>query len=250
MKLTFLGTRANTEERNRRHRRHSALLVSSGSARVMLDCGLDWLGELDRIAPTAIVVTHAHPDHAWGLTQGAPCVVWATEDGWNGHEAFPIKDKRLVRTRAPFQLDGLAFEAFPVDHSIRAPTVGYRVSDAGASFFYVPDVVAIPARSAALKDVDLYIGDGATLTKSLVRRRDGVLFGHTPVRTQLGWCQKEEVGRALFTHCGAEIITGNERTLGALLRRMVRERGVEARFAHDGLEVTLSGDGSPGAHAP
>ncbi len=250
MRLTFLGTRANTEERNRRHQRHSALLVSSGSARIMLDCGLDWLGELDGIAPTAIAITHAHPDHAWGLTRGAPCLVCATEEGWNGLEDFPIEHRHVLQARAPLELDGLLLEAFPVDHSIRAPAVGYRVSGPGAAFFYVPDVVAIPARSAALKDVDLYIGDGATLTRSLVRRRNGVLFGHTPVRTQLGWCQKEQVRRALFTHCGAEIIASDERTLEAELRRMGRERDVEARFAHDGLEVTLNGDTSPEAHAP
>ncbi len=107
MKLTFLGTRANTEERNRRHRRHSALLVSSGNSRVMVDCGRDCLGELDRIALTAIVLTHARPDHAWGLTEGAPCLACATEDGWSGLEDFPIKQKRVLQARAPFELDGL-----------------------------------------------------------------------------------------------------------------------------------------------
>jgi len=205
----------------------------------MIDCGLDWLRELDRVAPTSIVITHAHPDHAWGLMQGAPCTVYATESCWSGLADFPIQDKRVLQSGAAFGLDGLVFETFPVDHSIRAPAVGYRVSERRTSFFYVPDVVAIAERSAALKGADLYIGDGATLTRSLVRRREGALFGHTPVRTQLGWCQKKGVKRAIFTHCGAEIIAGDERKLGALLRRMGRERGVEARLAYDGLEVDV-----------
>lgn len=41
MKLTFLGTRANVATPNRRHRRHSAALVSYRGTRVMIDCGED-----------------------------------------------------------------------------------------------------------------------------------------------------------------------------------------------------------------
>jgi ribonuclease BN (tRNA processing enzyme) len=67
MKLTFLGTRGEIEARTRRHRMHSSLLVSYRSTRVMIDCGLDWLGKFERLRPRAIVLTHAHPDHAWGL---------------------------------------------------------------------------------------------------------------------------------------------------------------------------------------
>src|ERR671930_2576637 len=77
--LTFLGTRGEIEVRSRRHRRHSSALVRHGGARIMIDCGADWLGRVRAIAPTAIVLTHAHPDHAAGLAEGAPCPVYATE---------------------------------------------------------------------------------------------------------------------------------------------------------------------------
>jgi hypothetical protein len=63
--------------------------------------------------------------------------------------------------------------------------------------------------------------------------------GHTPVRTQLTWCRKEGVDRAIITHCGAEIVEGDERTLGAELRAMAEERGVEAEFARDGQTLVL-----------
>ena len=70
MTLTFIGTRGEIDARTRRHRMHTSLLVSYHGARVMIDCGLDWLGKLERVDPSAIVLTHAHPDHAWGLKQG------------------------------------------------------------------------------------------------------------------------------------------------------------------------------------
>jgi len=71
MNLTFLGTRGGIDTRTRRHRIHTSLLVSYRSANVMIDAGLDWLGKLKRVSPRAIVLTHAHSDHAWGLKRGA-----------------------------------------------------------------------------------------------------------------------------------------------------------------------------------
>jgi ribonuclease BN (tRNA processing enzyme) len=56
MKLTFLGTRGEIDARTRRHRMHGSLLVSYGGADVMIDCGLDWLGKIERLHPAAIVL--------------------------------------------------------------------------------------------------------------------------------------------------------------------------------------------------
>ena len=63
--------------RTRRHRRHSSLLVGYRRREVMIDCGLDRRDGLARLRPAAIVLTHAHPDHAAGLRHGAPCPVYA-----------------------------------------------------------------------------------------------------------------------------------------------------------------------------
>lgn len=240
MKLVFLGTRGNIAARSRRHRMHSALMIRHRGRRVMIDCGEDWLGRVGKLAPDAIVLTHAHPDHAFGLADGAPCPVYATAWCWEALEGYPLEERAVIEPRRAVKVAGLTFEAFPVTHSLRAPAVGYRVSAGGRALFYVPDVVAIPERAEALAGVGLFIGDGATLTRSMVRRRGGALFGHTPVRTQLGWCAKEGVAEAVITHCGTEIVAGDERRLGARLRAMARERGLAARIAHDGMEMTFA----------
>lgn len=86
-------------------------------------------------------------------------------------------------------VEGVQFEAFTLEHSTRAPTVGYRVLAGRRTVFYVPDVAYIHEREAALNRADLYIGDGATMARSI-------------------------------------------RDRGA-------ERGVEAGFAHDGIERIL-----------
>lgn len=171
MKLTFLGTRGEIDARSRRHRMHTSLLVAYRSANVMIDCGLDWLGKLKRVDPGAIVFTHAHPDHAWGLKRGAPCPVYATEKTWQELSHYPIKDRTVIKERTPTKICGITFEAFPVEHSILSPAVGYRVSTGRARIFYAPDLIFIHDRQDALKGVQVYIGDGATVTTSFIRRR-------------------------------------------------------------------------------
>jgi len=239
MTLIFLGTRGEIDARTRRHRMHASLLVSYRGARVMIDCGLDWLGKLKRVDPSAIVLTHAHPDHAWGLKRGAPCPVYAPQNTWQELEHYPIKERRLIKERTPTKICGITLEAFTVEHSILSPAVGYRVSAGRACIFYAPDLVFIHERAAALKGVQIYIGDGATLTRSFIRRRGETLIGHSPVRTQLAWCQKEGVPRAIITHCGSEIVTGDERQMSAKLRAIAAERHVEVRIAYDGMKATL-----------
>jgi hypothetical protein len=83
------------------------------------------------------------------------------------------------------------------------------------------------------------IGDGATVTRPIIRRRNQVRIGHTPIRIQLDWCRANGVRRAVFTHCGSQIVGGDERVLGAVVRRLGRERGVEAWIAYDGMKVTF-----------
>jgi phosphoribosyl 1,2-cyclic phosphodiesterase len=239
MKLTFLGTRGEIEKRTRRHRMHTSLMVSYRSANVMIDCGLDWLGKFERLHPSAIVLTHAHPDHAWGLKQGASYPVYAPQETWRELRYYPIKEHCLIKERTPMKICGITFEAFPVEHSILSPAVGYRISAGRARIFYAPDLIFIHDRQDALKGVQVFIGDGATVTRTFIRRRGKRLIGHSPVRTQLTWCEKEGVPQAIITHCGSEIVTGDERELSAKLRALAADRGVKVRIAYDGMKLTL-----------
>src|SRR5215472_9501278 len=239
MTLTFLGTRGEIDVRTRRHRMHTSFLVTYRAANVMIDCGLDWLGKLKRVNPSAIVLTHAHPDHAWGLKRGAPCPVYAPEKTWQELQHYPIKDRDVIDERTSTKIFGITFEAFPVEHSILSPAVGYRVSAGRACIFYAADLIFIHERGAALNGVQVYIGDGATVTRSFIRKRGKALIGHSPVRTQLTWCQKEGLPRAIITHCGSEIVTGDERDIAANLSTIAAERHIKVQIAYDGMKVAL-----------
>lgn len=245
MKLTFLGTRGCIEAKNDRHRRHTSTLVEYEGTRLMIDCGLDWADKVFEVDPDAILVTHAHPDHAFGLRDKAPCPVYATQTSWDRLDeenlaTLEAENKHVVKDREPRDIEGIGVEPFEVIHSLRAPAVGYRISAGRASIFYVPDVVNIKERETALKGVDAYIGDGATLDSPMVRRKDDQLFGHTTIRAQLMWCAENGVDLAIFTHCGSQIVEGDERTLKPKLKQYAEERGVaDPRIAHDGGELIL-----------
>jgi phosphoribosyl 1,2-cyclic phosphodiesterase len=205
----------------------------------MIDCGADWVTKFEKLAPTAIVLTHGHGDHAFGLVGGAPCPVYATEETWALIDKFMLPARRVVEPRAPFRIGGVRFEAFEVKHSLRAPAVGYRVAATRVRFFYVPDVASIPDQTEALRGIDVYVGDGATVVRSMVRRRGNTLIGHAPISAQLEWCSKEGVKRAIFTHCGSGIVRADGRTIAARVRRLGAGHGVDAGLAHDGMTLSL-----------
>jgi ribonuclease BN (tRNA processing enzyme) len=239
MKLAFPGTRGNIEAKTNRHRRHTNLMVSYKGKNVLIDCGEDWKDRINDLNPDAIVITHAHPDHSFGLKEGAPCPVYAPEDAYSEMKKYKIEHLEKVGHRKRFQVRGISFEAFPVEHSIKAPAVGYRINAGRHTVFYAPDLVYIYDRKEALEGATLYIGDGATIKRSFVRKRGDNLIGHTPVQTQLTWCRKERVPKMIITHCGSQIVEGDERKLGKKIREMASERGVEAEIAYDGMEILL-----------
>ena len=239
MRITFLGTRGNIEATSRRHRRHSAVMIQHGGRRVMVDCGADWRGRIAQLAPDAIVLTHAHPDHADGLRAGAPCPVHASAETWEVIGDYPIEQRRPLAPRAPTVVAGIGFRACPVQHSLRCPAVGYRIEAGVAAVFYLPDVAGFPDHREALAGIALFIGDGASIARPILRKHGEVRLGHAPISAQLEWCREAGVRDALFTHCGSEIVGGDERRLGAKIRALGRGRGVRARIAYDGLEIDL-----------
>jgi phosphoribosyl 1,2-cyclic phosphodiesterase len=239
MKLTFLGTRGYIDSRTKLHYMHTSLKVAYRGKEVIIDCGEDWLERIDEMNPKALVITHAHPDHVGGLKQGAPCPVYATKETWEVIQDYDIKDRRVIFPRKPFTVKGIVFDAFKVAHSTRAPAVGFRIMAGNATIFYAPDLVYIQDRKHALSGVKMYVGDGSTITRSMVRKPGRELIGHTTLGTQLTWCRREGVPKVIFTHCGSEIVEGNGNTVRAKIRSLAKDRNMEAEIACDGREIIL-----------
>ena len=245
MKLDFLGTRGNIDISTEKHQRHSSLKVSYHQHAIIIDCGADWVNAVSEWTADAILVTHAHPDHAFGLKEGAPCPVYATEKSWETMKDFKIELRQTMPERKEIKIpegasNPISIEAFPVLHSTRAPAVGYRIQAGRVAIFYVPDVAWIKDREAAMQNIERYIGDGATLKRSMVRKPDETIIGHVPVQTQLTWCQKMGVKKAIFTHLGSQVVEEDEQKIQNQIVAMAKEKGLEeAEIADDNLSIIL-----------
>jgi phosphoribosyl 1,2-cyclic phosphodiesterase len=245
MKLVFLGTRGYIDARTEKHFNHSSMKISYYETEIIIDCGEDWLEQVNGWDVDAIVLTHAHPDHAFGLKNGAPCPVYATEESWENLDDYPIEDRVIIHERQAFSIPEksdhpVEIEAFPVLHSTRAPAVGYRIKAGNSEIFYVPDVAWIKDRKDAMTGIDIYIGDGATVKKSMVRKPGDTIIGHVPIQTQLTWCQKTGVNRAIFTHLGTQIVKGNQEEILTQIQSMAAERNIDkVEIANDQMSVIL-----------
>lgn len=134
----------------------------------------------------------------------------------------------MLRARHAITVAGLQIEAWPVEHATRTPAVGYRVSAGGVRIFYVPDVARLADPLRALSAVDLYMDDGATVDRPVLRLRGSVLIGHATIGRQFAWCRGAGVRRAIFTHCGSGIVRSDPQDIEAKIgrrRARVRRRG-------------------------
>lgn len=242
MKLHFYGTKGYVDESSPSHSGHSAFTIEADGFRLLCDFGENRLGLLEEIRPDAIFVSHAHPDHSWGLEEGSSAPVFASAITHELTAKFPLGDRIVLEPGKRVRVGPFRLTAFPVVHSIRCPGVAARLEVSGHVVVYSGDIVAFEAPAEALADARLYVGDGSTLTASLVRRQPGgALVGHTTVRAQLGWLAKAGVPRAVFSHFGTGPIELGDEALEAALTELAAERapGCEVSAARDGATFDL-----------
>jgi phosphoribosyl 1,2-cyclic phosphodiesterase len=112
----------------------NALVIESGSTRILLDCGFglaDTASRLGRLnlEPSdlaAIVVTHEHDDHIGGVARlarrhGLP--IWLTHGTLIGFESLfaDVPEVNIIEGYRPFSVGGLLVHPFPVPHDAREP---------------------------------------------------------------------------------------------------------------------------------
>ena len=244
MRLRFYGTKGYIEESSPEHSGHAAFVLEAMGFRLLCDFGQNQRGTLRRISPDAVFVSHAHPDHAWGLEEGTAAPVYASAVTHDLLGRMPIESRVVLSPGEPLEVGPFRLTALAVMHSIRCPCVAARIEVDGFTLVYSGDIVAFEDPDAALAGADLYIGDGSTLKGAMVRRHEsGALIGHTTVRAQLGWLVRRGVPQAIFSHFGREPIEMGQEALQSALEELARANppGCRVTAAHDGLEVELGG---------
>lgn len=242
MRLHFYGTRGFVEEKSRSHSGHSAFTVETDRFRLLCDFGQNRKGLLSKIRPDAIFLSHAHPDHAWGLEEGTRVPVFASGITHEITRSLPIERRIVLEPSQAVSVGPFRLTAYPVVHSVRCPCVAARIETTETALVYSGDIVAFERPEEVLPGADLYVGDGSTLAGSLVRRHaSGALMGHTTVRAQLGWLNKYGVPRAVFSHFGKGPIQMGERALKRALAELAEKKapGCAVAAARDGLVLPI-----------
>jgi len=248
MRLRFYGTKGYVEQSSHAHSGHSAFTIEAKGFRLLCDFGQNRKGLLEKIRPDAIFVSHAHPDHAWGLEEGTKAPVYASAITHEITRDLPIGERMTLEPGRSVAVGPVRLTAFPVIHSVRCPCVAARIETPDGTVVYSGDIIAFEDPERALRGADLYVGDGSTLRGSLVRRHaSGVLMGHTTVRAQLGWLGKYGIPRAVFSHFGKGPIEMGEPALKVSLAELAAEKApaCDVTAARDGLTLSIESPTRP-----
>ena len=242
MRLHFYGTKGYVAESSKTHTGHSAFVVEAHGFRLLCDFGENRKGMLERIRPDAVFVSHAHPDHGWGLWEGTDVPVYASSVTHDLLKEMPLLDRRVLAPAETTAIGPFRLFPLPVIHSVRCPCIGARIALGEFTLVYSGDIVAFEDPDTALAGADFYVGDGSPLTGSLVRRHpSGVLIGHTTVRAQLGWLARHGILRAAFSHFGKEPIGMGDEALGDAIQKLAAANppGCAVTAAYDGMELEI-----------
>lgn len=242
MILRFLGTKGEAEEQNDKHKENSSLLIEYKGKKLLIDWGVSHKDE--KLPDVDIVLlTHCHPNHSGAADKLVHKKTIMNKTTAAKLRKIPFEDVEVINDNEikDFVFGPFKITAFPAMHSIIYPMTCYKVKG-DSTIAYCPDVLWIRKRTKLLKGVDIYIGDGSSVSRSVVRearKEQHEVFGHASILAQLKWCKIEDIPRAIFTHFGEEVIKeGGEKTIELLEPKF--KNGVVFKFAYDGLNINTT----------
>ena len=217
---------------------HSCLLIENKGKKILIDFGLDWRNKLNKINPDYILLTHAHPDHAWGLKKGTDIPVYATKITFELLKKYKFTNKTEIKPHKWLKIGNIEVYPYEVVHSTLCPAVGFKIKVGRFTFCYNPDLIFIKLKKDVLTGLKLYIGDGSTINMNLVRKIKGELVGHANIRAQIHWCQEFGIQTAIFTHFGKQAVEMREDKLLKMLKSY-SQGNVKIKVARDGMRVNV-----------
>lgn len=232
-------------------RNYTATLFSIGNEHLLINAPrgiIDMVGS-KQVKPKFVLIEHIHEDVIGGLHElrGLKPIVFATKEVWaylrkhyralsgqkgNFDDIYSFKRYILEPGKGfkagPFEATGYTVEhAKPGDPD----ALGFRVKLGEKNVWHASDVLSIPNREQILKEVDIFIGDGASLRK-------GVRPGHTSMEEQIKWAQEADISKIFFTQIGHVGKTHDD------LNEELHGMAPNTQALHDGAEISLGG-GNP-----
>jgi len=195
MKLTFLGTRGEVEKSSKFHKNNSAIRLETHDKVILLDFGASWQGKLKFINPDYIWISQPYPEHALGLKgeeTDIPVFMSKETSDKLPESQFPLKNRQIVEGN--FKFGSIVAN--------QISTSGLVIETDEGKVGYFPSILDSPDKSL-LKELSIYIGDGSSLTKDIVKNVKGKRVGHKSMVAQLKQIPTRKI---IFTHLGEETI--------------------------------------------
>src|SRR3989304_2728480 len=212
MIIDFPGTKGEIEESSRLHQYHSSIIIKYKDTQILIDFGTKYNPLLiDRINDfDFILITYAHPDHYIWTKQEENRIkipVYLTKVTLDYSKYKPLKHK-IIESNKKYNLKDLDITSYDVIHSLRCPAVGYKIRG-DKTIVYAPDILDFEMdKGIVFEGISALIADGSSLNINMARRREEKLFGHTRIKTVIGWCKKYGIDNLIITHCGSQAERG------------------------------------------
>jgi phosphoribosyl 1,2-cyclic phosphodiesterase len=186
-------------------RKNASLLINTET---MVDCGEDWTKIPNTIKN--IILTHGHPDHAFGLKYHSDKNLYMTQltyDMLRKHRIIS-EDKKvnILEPKIKYKISNVVYELFPILHSTIAPASIIKIQQ---KLLYSPDMRDIINKNEVFKGVKVYIGDGSALKRDIVYTK-GSEIGHKSIYNQLIMCKEQNIKYVYFTHIGHMYLSHEE----------------------------------------
>ena len=255
MKILFLGTSAGwplprlgcncricqSKDPKDKRLRPSVLINDS----ILIDAPPDIYQELtnlkvDTTKISALLITHAHPDHIHGfhdlthlynreIKDPKLIVPFDVLNGLRKFHSLPLKPFKpeIVQIKTVIEHEKVKISFFPIKHS-RIPCYGIKLKQEKI-FVYIPDLARLPrSERRQVRNVHLLVLDGSSLGKK------GQARTHQSIEEGIKLAKELKPKLCYFTHIGH--ITGTHQEL----EKFVREQGGRNfHIAYDGLELNL-----------
>ena len=243
MKIEFIGTRAHTDLKSKNHRYNTCILLSYKDTYLLIDCGEGT--PLPDITPTAVLLTHTHEDHVspsllkFVLENEIP--LYLTRESYNElSKKYDLSDVAvIIDKKKDYKIGSLIIRAIPVIHSTRSPAVGYYIKG-DKRVFITPDFLSLTVKDD-LPDIDIWIGDGSSVLKNIVRIVNGRKVGHSSMFNQYKLAREKRASKVIFTHIGTEgIELGDDGIIAKLSEALNKDVSDTVIIAKDGMVLDLA----------
>ena len=241
-------------EGGKSRRNYTATVFMVGSENLLVNApkGIAGMLGVNKVKPDYVLVEHIHEDVVGGLHElrAMNPSVFATEEVWKWlrahykavsgekgefEEVYGFQ-RYIIKTGQGFSI-GDSFEVRPiqVEHAKKGDpaALGFKITIGGKTIWHCSDVLDIPDKEEVLSDVDIYIGDGASLSKGIP---GGANYGHTSIEEQLKWAKEAEIEQIYFTQIGHIGKTHED------LEKTVSDITANANIMFDGMKVDITGN--------